>query len=104
MACFLRKTVTGTRENGGSHKHGHIRKVCDEFLHQCQILRTIVLSGYVDLQESNVDVTQVIVVTLVGVTYEQFTLRVVMFQPVFEGSTYEATSDNSNVNHFVVVF
>jgi hypothetical protein len=24
-----------------------------------------------------------------------------MFQPIFEGSTYEATSYNSNVNHLV---
>jgi hypothetical protein len=53
------------------------------------------------LQEGNVNLAQVIIVTLWGVTDEKFALRVVVFQPVFEGSTHEAASDNSNVNHII---
>ena len=104
MTGLLGETLTGAGEDGGAHEYGHIRKVRNQFLHECQVLRTIVLGGNVDLQECNVDVTQVIVVTLVRVADEQFTLWVVVFQPVFEGSTYEATSNNSNVNHFDVNF
>ena len=98
---LLGEALTGARKDGGAHEHGHIGQVGDEFLHQREILRTIILGRHMDLQECNVDVTQVIVVTLVRVADEQFTLWIVMLQPIFEGSAYEATSDNSNVNHFV---
>ena len=99
MAGLLGEALTGAGEDGGAHEHGHIRQISDEFFHQGKVLCTIVLGRYVDLQESDVNVAQIIIVTLVGVADEQFTLWVVVFQPVFEGSTYEATSNNSNVNH-----
>ena len=99
MACLLGEALTGAGEDGGAHEHGHIRQVGDEFLHQGEILRAVVLGGHVDLQECNINVTKVIIITLVGVTDKQFALRVVVFQPIFEGSAYEATSNNSNVNH-----
>ena len=99
MAGLLGEALTGAGQNGGAHEHGHVRQVGDEFLHQREILRAVVLGRYVDLQEGNIDTTQVIVVPLGRVTDEQFALRIVMLQPIFEGSAYEATSNNSNVNH-----
>ena len=89
---LLGEALTGAWENGSTNKYGYIRKVCDKLPHKGQILCTIVLSRYVDLQECNVNVTQVIIVPLVRVADEQFTLWVVVFQPIFEGSAYEATS------------
>jgi hypothetical protein len=56
----------------------------------------------VNLQERHIDAAQVIVVTFVRVTNEQLTLGVVVFQPIFKGSSHEAASDNSNVNHFSI--
>ena len=102
MACFAGEHFAGTRENGGAHEHGHVGQVGDEFLHQREVLRAVVLGRHVDLQERDINITQVIVVALVRVADEQFALRVVVFQPVFQGSAYEATSDNSNVNHLFV--
>ena len=52
-----------------------------------------------DLKEGDVDVAQVIMVALGRVADEKFAVRIVVFQPVFKGSAYEATSDNSYVNH-----
>jgi len=100
MAGLLGEALTGAGKDGGAHEYGHIRQVSDEFLHQGEVLRTIVLGRYVDLQEGNIDTTQVIIVTLGRVADEQFALWIVMLQPIFEGSAYEATSNNSNVNHF----
>ena len=102
MASLLGKPFTGAGKDGGAHENGHIGQVGDEFLHQRKVLRAIVLGRYVDLQEGNINVTQVIVVPLWRVTDEKFTLRVVVFQPIFEGSTNEATSNNSNVNHIII--
>ena len=101
MAGLLGETFTGAGEDGGAHEYGHIRKVSNQFLHQCEVLRAVILGRYVNLQESNINVTQVIVISLGRVADEQFTLWIVMFQPIFQGSTYEATSNNSNVNHFL---
>ena len=99
MAGLLGEALTGAGKDGGAHEHGHIGQVGDEFLHQREVLRAIVLGRYVDLQEGNIDTTQVIIVTLGRVADEQFALWIVMLQPVFQGSTYEAASNNSNVNH-----
>jgi hypothetical protein len=52
-----------------------------------------------NLKECNIHIAQVIIISLGRITDEKLALRVVVFQPIFEGSTYEATSDNSNVNH-----
>ena len=104
MAGLLGEAFTGAGKDSGAHEHGHIRQVGDEFLHQREVLCTIVLGRYVNLQEGNIDTTQVIVVPLGRVANEQFALRVVVFQPVFEGSAYEATSNNTNVNHFILEF
>ena len=98
MACFLRESVTGPRKNGGTNKHGHVRKICDKLLHECQILRSIILCRNVNLQECNINIAQIIVVSFRGVADEKFALRVVVFQPIFQGSTYEAASDNANGN------
>jgi len=99
MACFLRETITGTRQDGGTHEDGDIGEFRNQLLHQRQILGAIVFCRYVNLQEGNIDIAQVIMITLGRIADEQLTLGVVVFQPIFQGSTYEATSDNSNVNH-----
>ena len=52
-----------------------------------------------DLQEGDVDVRHRVVVTLGRIANEKFTLRIVVFQPILQGSTYEAASNNSNVDH-----
>ena len=44
MAGLLGKHLTCTRKNGGTNKYRYIRKIRNQFLHQCQILRTIVLT------------------------------------------------------------
>ena len=100
MAGLLGEAFTGAGEDGSAHEYGHIRQVGDEFLHQGEVLRAVVLGRNVNLQEGNIDTTQVIVVPLGRVADEQFALWIVMLQPIFKGSAYEATSNNSNVNHF----
>ena len=57
-----------------------------------------------DLQEGDVDVCHRIVVALGWVANEKFTLRIVVLQPILQGSAYEAASDNSNVDHVDVEF
>ena len=104
VAGLTRKHLAGAGKNGGAHEHGHIGQVSDELLHQRKVLGAVVLGRHVDLQERDINITQVIVVTLVRVADEQFALRVVVLQPIFQGSAYEATSNNSNVNHLFVKF
>ena len=78
MAGLLGEALTGAGKNGGAHEHGYIGQVGDEFLHQGEILRAVVLGRYVNLQESNINITQVIIVTLWRVADEQFALWIVM--------------------------
>ena len=104
MAGLHGEAFTGAGKDGGAHEHGHIRQVGDEFLHQGEVLRAIVLGRHVNLQEGNIDTTQVIVVPLGRVADEQFALWIVMLQPIFKGSAYEATSNNTNVNHISIIF
>ena len=99
MAGLLAEEVAGARENGGAHEDRYVRKGRDELLHETEILCAIVLGRYVDLQEGDVDVCHRIVVTLGRVANEKFTLRIVVLQPILQGSTYETASDNSNVDH-----
>ena len=103
MAGLLGETVAGAGEDGGAHEDGHVGELGDKLLHQREVLRAVVLGGDVDLQERDIDSTQVIVVALGRVADEQFTLRVVVFQPIFQGSAYEAATDNSNINHCTVI-
>ena len=105
MACLLRESFASARQDGGAHEHGYIGQVGDEFLHQREVLRSVVLGRYVNLQEGDINTTQVIIIALGRVTDEQFALGVVMLQPILQGSAYEAASNNSNVNHlFVNIF
>ena len=99
VACLAGEHLAGAGEDGGADEDGDVGEVLNELLHQREILRAVVLGGYMDLQESDVDIAQVIIHTLGRVADKDFTFRVVVFQPVFQGSTYEATTDNSNVNH-----
>ena len=99
VACLAGEHLAGAGEDGGADEDGHIGEVLDELLHQREVLRAVVLGRDMNLQESDVDVAQVIVHTLGRVADKDFALWVVVFQPVFQGSADEATSDNSNVNH-----
>ena len=99
MACLARKHLAGTWEDGGSDEHRHIRKFGNQLLHESQILCAVLFSRDMDLQKSDVDVAQVIVISLGRVADEEFAFGVVVFQPILEGSTYEAASDNSYVDH-----
>ena len=99
VAGLAREHLASAGQDGGAHEDGHIGQVGDEFLHQREVLRAIVLGRHVDLQESDINITQVIIVAFGRVADEQFALRIVVFQSIFEGSTDESTSDNSNVNH-----
>ena len=99
VSRLAREHIASSGENSSTNEYRHIRKVFDKFLHEGQVLRSVILSRYMNLQEGNVDVCHRIVVTLCRVANEKFTLRIVVFQPILQGSTYEAASDNSNVNH-----
>ena len=99
VACLAGEHLAGAGEDGGADEDGDVGEVLNKLLHQREVLRAVVLGGDMDLQEGDVDVAQVIVHTLGRVADKDFALRVVVFQPVFQGSTYEAASDNSNVNH-----
>ena len=43
-----------------------------------------------DLQERDVHIAQIIMISLCGVTDKQFTLWIVVLQPILQGSTDEA--------------
>ena len=102
VASLARKAVAGAGKNSGTDKDRHIRKLFDQFRHQSQILRAIIFCWHMNLKECNIHIAQVIIISLRRVTDEKLALRVVVFQPIFEGSTHEAASDNSNVNHCFV--
>ena len=103
MAGLAGEHITGAWKDGSADKDGYVGEVGDELLHQGQILCAVILCGYMYLQKSDVYIAQIIVVALGWVADEKFTLRVVVFQPVFQSSAYEATSDNPNVNHNVML-
>ena len=101
MASLFGKPVTGSGKDCGTYEDWHIREILNQFGHQTQVLRTVVLGRHMDLQKSDIDIAQVVIVAFGRVADEEFAFRIVMFQPVFEGSANEATSNNSNVNHCV---
>ena len=79
VACFLRETVTGSGKYGGAYKHRNIRELSNKFLHKRQVLCTIILGRYMNLQESNINIAQVIIVALGRVADEKFAFWVVVF-------------------------
>lgn len=99
MVGLLGEEVTGTWKDGGAHEDGYVRKGRDELLHESEILCAIVFGRYMDLEEGDVDVCHRIVVTLGWVADKEFTIGIVVFQPILEGSANEAASNNSYVNH-----
>ena len=103
MARLARKHLAGARKDGGTDKHRHIRKLGDQFLHQCQILSPVIFRRHMNLQKCYINTAQVIIVPLRRVADEQLALRIIMLQPILQGSTNEAASDNSNVNHYLLV-
>ena len=101
VASLTGEHLACSGKDRGTYEHGHIRKVGDEFFHQRQVLRAIILCRNMNLQESDIDIAQVIEIPLRRVADEEFALRIVLFQPILQSSAYEATSDNSNVNLFL---
>ena len=104
MACLAREDVASARENSSSDEHRHVWQIGNQFLHESQILCTIIFCRHMDLQERDVDIAKIIMIPLCRVADEQFTLWIVVLQPILQGSAYEATSDNSNVDHFLSNF
>ena len=100
VARFAREAVAGAGQDGGAHEDGHVGEFLDELGHEAEVLRAVVLGGDVDLQEGDVHLAQVVVITLGRVADKELALGVVVFQPVFEGSTHEAASDDTYVDHF----
>ena len=99
MSRLAREHLAGARKDGGANEDRHIRQLTNKLLHQTEVLCTVILGGDVDLQESDINIAQIIIIPLGRVTDEQFAFRVVVFQPIFEGSAHEAASDNSDVDH-----
>ena len=104
VTSLARKAVAGAGKNSSTDKDGHIRKLFDQFRHQSQVLRAIIFCWHMNLKECNIHIAQVIIISLRRIADEKFAFRVVVFQPIFKGSTHEAASDNSNVNHFDLYF
>ena len=107
MAGLTREHLAGAFLRGGgdgADEHGHVGHVPNALLHQREVLRAVVLGGDVNLQERDADPAQVIIVAIGRVTDEQLALRMIVFQPIFKGSAHEATSNNSNVNHCIIMF
>ena len=102
VASLARKAVAGAGKNSSTDKDRYVRKLFDQFRHQSQILRAVIFCWHMNLKKCNIHIAQVIIITLRRITDEKLALRVVVFQPIFEGSAYEAASDNSNVNHCLV--
>ena len=91
--------ITGAGQDSRAHKHRHIGKVADKLLHEAEVLCAVVLGGDMYLEERNIDTGQVIVVALGGVVDEELAVRIVVFQPILEGSADEAAADDSDVDH-----
>ncbi len=70
VSCLFGEALTGARQNGRADENRYIRQIGDELFHECQILRTVFFRRHMNLQKSNVNVTQVIIVALVGVADE----------------------------------
>lgn len=102
MPGLARQHIACSRENGSSHKDRHIWQFLDKLFHEGQVLCAIILSRYMNLQKCNIYVTQIIIIPFRRVADKQFTLGIVVLQPILQGSAYEATSNNSNVNHLIV--
>lgn len=99
MLRLTREHIAGSRKNSGSDKDGDVWQIWYQLFHERQILCSIIFRGHMDLQERDVHVAQIIMISLCGITDKQFTLWIVVLQPILQGSTDEATSDNSYVNH-----
>ena len=100
VAGLFGEPIAGAGQDGGAHEDGHVGQLTDELGHEAEVLRAVVLGGDVDLQEGDVHLAEVVVITLGRVADKELALGVVVFQPVFEGSTHEAAADNTYVDHY----
>ena len=62
MSGFLRQHLTCARKNCSSNEYWHVRQVLNKFLHESQILSTIILCRHMDLQKRNIHITQIIII------------------------------------------
>ena len=67
VSCLLGETLACARKNSSADKNRNIGKILDQLRHESKILRAIFLSRHMNLQKSDVDVAQIVVVTLVRV-------------------------------------
>ena len=78
MAGLLGELLAGAWEDGGAHEHRDIGELFNQLLHEGEVLRAVVLSGDMNLEEGDIHLTQVVIIALRGVTDEKFTLWVVV--------------------------
>lgn len=101
MPRLPREPRRGARQDRRAHKDGHVRQRLDEFLHERQILRAVVLGRHVDLKERDVDVAQVVVEALGRVAHATRAVRgVVLLQPRLQGAAHETAPDYSDFDFF----
>lgn len=99
MPRLPREPRRGARQDRRAHEDGHVRQPLDEFLHERQILRAVVLGRHVDLKERDVDVAQVVVEALGRVAHAARAVRgVVLLQPRLQGAAHETAPDNADLD------
>lgn len=99
MPRLPREPRRGARQDRRAHEDGHVRQPLDEFLHERQVLRAVVLGRHVDLKERDVDVAQVVVEALGRVAHAARAVRgVVLLQPRLQGAAHETAPDNADLD------
>ena len=98
---FAREEVARAGEDRGAHEHGHVGELRDKLLHEREILRAVVLRGHVDLQEGDVDLGEIVIVSLRRVAHEDLALLVVFFEPGLQRPADEPAADYTDFDHFV---
>jgi len=100
VPSLLREPVARSRKDRGAHEHGHVREVRDELLHEREVLRAVVLRGHVDLQERDVDLREVVVVSLRRIAHENLAILVVFLEPGLQRPADKPAADYTDFDHF----
>ena len=101
VSGLAREKVARAGQDRGAHEHRHVGKVRDEFLHEREVLRAVVLRGHVDLQEGDVDLREVVVVPFRRIAHEYLAVLVVFLQPGLQRPADETAADYSDFDHFI---
>ena len=101
MPRLPREPRRGARQDRRAHEDGHIRQPLDEFLHERQILRPVVLRRHMDLQERDIDCRKVVIVSLRRIRDVHLAiLRVVLLNPGLERPAHKPAPDYSDFDFF----